>query len=51
MYGLKNLAKLIPLLSVAMISDLFAIMDVKNITERKMNNGKSIASICGMKPK
>jgi hypothetical protein len=31
-------------------SDLFAILEVKKITDMKTNKGKSIATICGMKP-
>ena len=35
--GIKNLLKLIPLLSIAIISELFAILDVKKITEININ--------------
>ena len=37
--GNNNLLKLIPLLSMAIISVLFAILEVKNITEMKINKG------------
>ena len=37
--GFNNLLKLIPLLSMAIISVLLAILEVKNITEIKINKG------------
>ena len=41
MNGLSSLLKLIPLLYIAIISELFASLDVKKITEMNMNNGES----------
>ena len=41
MNGLKNLLKLMPLLHIAMISELLASLDVKNTTDIKINNGEN----------
>jgi hypothetical protein len=35
---------------IAINSDLFAILEVKKMTEIKTKSGKSIATICGMNP-
>ena len=37
--GFNNLLNVIPLLRIAIISLLFAIFDVKNITDIKINSG------------
>tara|TARA_B100001142_G_scaffold38505_1_gene33844 strand:- start:408 stop:590 length:183 start_codon:yes stop_codon:yes gene_type:complete len=39
--GLKNLLKLIPLLKIAIISELLAILLVKKTTEININNGEN----------
>ena len=41
MYGLKRRRKLIPDDSIAVISELPAILEVKKITEMKTNSGES----------
>ena len=40
--GLKNLLKLIPLLKIAIISELLAILLVKKTTEININNGERL---------
>jgi hypothetical protein len=35
---------------MAINSDLFAILEVKKMTEMNTKRGKSIATICGMNP-
>ena len=37
--GFSNLLKLIPLVKIAIISVSFAILEVKNVTDRKINKG------------
>jgi hypothetical protein len=49
-YGLNILLKLTPDERMAINSDLFAIFDVKKITEMNTKSGNNIATICGMKP-
>ncbi len=49
-YGLNILCRLTPLARIAMNSDLFAIFEVKKITEIKTNNGKSMEMMKGMNP-
>jgi hypothetical protein len=49
-YALNILERLTPEERMAINSDLFAIFEVKKITEINTNKGKSMATICGMKP-
>tara|TARA_Y100000588_G_C13504884_1_gene606856 strand:+ start:410 stop:559 length:150 start_codon:yes stop_codon:yes gene_type:complete len=49
MNGLKNLLKLIPLLKIAIISELLASLDVKNTTDIKMNRGENRFAKYGIK--
>ena len=49
-YGRISLFKLIPEDKTGINSDLFAIFEVKNITEIKTNKGNNNAMICGMNP-
>ena len=48
-YGLSNLVKLMPALSVATISEFLAIRDEKKTTASKANNGHRMPLIHGMK--
>ena len=50
-YGTINRLKLTPLLSMAIISVLYAILEVKNITVMKVNNGENSVAKYGMKLK
>lgn len=50
MYGRSILERLTPEDKIAINSERLAILEVKKITEMKTNNGKSIATICGIKP-
>jgi hypothetical protein len=49
MYGTNILLKLIPLVKIAIISVLKAILEVKNITDIKVNKGENIFIKYGMK--
>jgi hypothetical protein len=49
-YGLRIRLKLTPEERMATNSDRFAIFEVKKMTEMNTKSGKSIATICGMKP-
>jgi hypothetical protein len=49
MKGFNSLEKLIPLFRIAIISLLFAIFEVKNMTDIKINNGLKRLVKYGMK--
>jgi hypothetical protein len=49
MYGTNILLKLMPPVKIAIISVLKAILEVKNITDIKVNRGENIFTKNGMK--
>jgi hypothetical protein len=49
-YGLNILRNPTPEDSIAMNSDLLAILEVKKKTEINTNKGNSMATMCGIKP-